>query len=148
MLSNRMCVQCLFCFPWDSCHSRNESQLLFVYFHFSFQTNWWWRKDQLCFKDLDVQELENVKDGGHCCSIHFEIWATTLSMHGESIRSWILHYWLQNHMFLNHNYLSIIFNFFCYKWWRRMMIFNPLLGSFFAIVFVSFVGFLIWIFFF
>jgi hypothetical protein len=28
------------------------------------------------FKDLDAQELENVKAGGCCCNIHFEIWAT------------------------------------------------------------------------
>ncbi len=65
----------------------------------------------------------------------------TLSMHGESIRSWILHCWLQDYMFLNQNYLLIIFKSFCYKWWRRMMSFILLLGSFFVIVFVSFAGF-------
>ncbi len=74
MPSSHMCVQCLFFFPWNSCYSKNESQLLFVYFLFAFQTNWWWRKDELCFKDLDVQELENVKASRHYCNIHSEIW--------------------------------------------------------------------------
>lgn len=55
---------------------------------------------------------------------------------GGNIRSYIFWNWLQNSMLLNQSYLSIIFQFFYYKWQRRRTSSIPLLGFLSCLLFL------------